>query len=153
MVARYPDTAYSAHGNYTTHYRLTMPLFNRSTEEQSVVLKMQTPLKNEAPRDNLSFLVPPEQKIFFRGTVQMRYPDENGILQTRRVHIVQKRGEQGQPLLTLKMPPGERRQLEIDLVYPPDATPPQVFTVESITPPPLPPQPEKIIPLIVVPTP
>jgi hypothetical protein len=153
MLVRYPDTAYSAHGNYTTHYRLTMPLLNKSTEEQSVVLKMQTPLKEESPRDNLRFLVPPEQKIFFRGTVQIRYSDETGAIQTKRVHIVQKRGEQGQPLLTLKMPPGERRQLEIDVVYPPDATPPQVFTVESIAPPPEPPQEKPIVPLILVPTP
>jgi hypothetical protein len=149
MLARYPDTAYKAHGNYATHYHLIMPLLNRSTTEQMVALKMQTPLKEESPPNTLRFLVPPEQRIFFRGTVQIRYSDDRGGIQTKRVHVVQKRGEKGEPLLTFAVPPGERRQLEIDVIYPPDATPPQVFTLESLVP-----VPEKPLPpLIEVPTP
>ncbi len=134
MLARYPDTAYQGHGNYGTHYRLIMPLLNSSPEEQNVVIKMQTPFKDEKLSGGLRFIspLPPDAPIFFRGNVQIRYTNDSGRLETKQVHIVQRRGEQGQSLISLKLPPGARRQVEIDLVYPPDASPPQVFTVESL---------------------
>ena len=134
MLKRYPDTAYRGHGNYGTHYRLTMPLLNNSSEERSVVIKMQTPFKDDVLFGGLRFLspVPADAPIFFRGTVQIRYADDAGHAATKQTHIVQKRGEQGQALITIKLPPGTRRSVEIDLIYPPDASPPQVFTVESL---------------------
>jgi hypothetical protein len=134
MLKRYPDTAYRGHGNYGTHYRLIMPLLNNSQEERSVVIKMQTPFKDDVLFGGLRFLspVPTDAPIFFRGTVQIRYPNDAGRTETRQTHIVQRRGEQGQALVTVKLPAGTRRQVEIDLIYPPDASPPQVFTVESL---------------------
>jgi hypothetical protein len=44
---------------------------------------------------------------------------------------VQRRGQQGEALVTLTMPPGDRRTVQVDLVYPPDATPPQILTVKT----------------------
>ncbi len=134
MLARYPDTAYQGHGNYGTHYRLIMPLLNASAEEQTIVIKMQTPFKDEKLSGGLRFIspLPLDAPIFFRGNVQIRYANDSGQVETKQVHIVQRRGEQGQSLISLKLPPGTRRQVEIDLVYPPDASPPQVFTVESL---------------------
>ncbi len=134
MLKRYPDTAYRGHGNYGTHYRLTMPLLNSSQEERNVVIKMQTPFKDDVLFGGLRFLspVPADAPIFFRGTVQIRYPNDAGRTETKQTHIVQRRGEQGQALVRVKLPPGTRRQVEIDLIYPPDASPPQVFTVESL---------------------
>ncbi len=134
MLKRYPDTAYRGHGNYGTHYRLIMPLLNNFPEERSVVIKMQTPFKDDVLFGGLRFLspVPADAPIFFRGTVQIRYLDDAGRTQTKQTHIVQRRGEQGEALVTIKLPPGTRRQVEIDLIYPPDASPPQVFTVESL---------------------
>lgn len=35
------------------------------------------------------------------------------------------------PLITLNMQPGEQREVTVDLMYPPDATPPQVLTVKT----------------------
>ncbi|MGB7893662.1 MAG: DUF3370 family protein, partial [Microcoleus sp.] len=46
-------------------------------------------------------------------------------------HIVQRRGQQGEPLVNVNMKPGERRLVQVDFLYPPDATPPQVLTVRS----------------------
>ncbi len=134
MLKRYPDTAYRGHGNYGTHYRLTMPLLNNSQEERSVVIKMQTPFKDDILFGGLRFLspMPADAPIFFRGTVQIRYSNDFGRTETKQTHIVQRRGEQGRALVTVKLPPGTRRQVEIDLIYPPDASPPQVFTVESL---------------------
>jgi Protein of unknown function (DUF3370) len=158
MLARYPDTAYRSHGNYGTHYRLTMPLHNTSQEEQNVAIKIQTPLKEEVLSGGLKFSVPalPDAPVFFRGTVQILYSNAAGGIETKSTHIVQRRGEQGQALVTMKLPPGDRRQVEIDLVYPPDASPPQVLTLESLAatlPLPVGTKPQGIMPVVLVPTP
>ncbi|MBD2580111.1 DUF3370 domain-containing protein [Oscillatoria sp. FACHB-1406] len=131
MLVRYPDTAYRAHGNYGIHYYLTLPLSNNSDEQRRVAIAFSTPLKEDDRDDELEFLDPPEDKIFFRGTVQVRYTDDRGATQTQFYHLVQRRGEQGKPLVTLSLSPRDRREVSIDFLYPPDATPPQVLTVST----------------------
>jgi hypothetical protein len=132
MLVRYPDTAYRAHGNYGVHYSLTLPLVNKTRKSQTVTLSLQTPIKQEDRVDGLRFLEPPDQQVFFRGTVQISYNDDRGVPQTRYVHLVQRRGQQGEPLVTLNMPKRDRRLVKIDFLYPPDATPPQVLTVRTL---------------------
>ena len=133
MLVRYPDTAYRAHGNYGIRYSLTMPLYNPTNTTQNVELKLQTPLQDEGLRNGLRFRQPPENRIFFRGTVRLRYANRLGVRQTHYVHLVQRRGQEGDPLVKLTIPPGERREVEIDFIYPPDATPPQVLTVQTVS--------------------
>lgn len=135
LLVRYPDTAYRAHGNYGVHYRLTLPLVNNTERFQTVVLTLQTPLQrddHEKQEDELRFLNPPDQQVFFRGTVQLSYKDDQGVPRTRYVHLVQRRGQQGEPLIRLNMLPGDRREVKVDLLYPPDSTPPQVLTVTTL---------------------
>ncbi|MER3587578.1 MAG: hypothetical protein C4322_03845, partial [Mastigocladus sp. ERB_26_1] len=67
----------------------------------------------------------------FRGTVRLGYKDDQGKQQTQFVHLVQKRGQAGEPLVVLNMKPGDKRLVQVDFLYPPDATPPQVLTVET----------------------
>ncbi|MEG4205456.1 DUF3370 domain-containing protein [Microcoleus sp. Pol7_A1] len=131
MLARYPDTAYLANGNYGIQYNLTFPLYNKSRESQSVSIKMQTPIKANIESGGLMFYDPPENRIFFRGTVRVMFNDDTGKTLTRYIHIVQRRGQQGEPLVNVNMKPGERRLVQVDFLYPPDATPPQVLTVRS----------------------
>lgn len=132
MLVRYPDTAYMAHGNYGVHYSLTLPLMNDTNDSQTVTLAIQTPIKQDRLQGGLRFLEPPPQQVFFRGTVQIQYTDDRGLPQIRYVHLVQRRGQQGEPLITLKMLPGDRRLVKVDFIYPPDATPPQVLTVRTL---------------------
>ena len=132
MLVRYPDTAYFAHGNYGMQYSLSLPLVNSTRNTQTVTLAIQTPLKQDEIQGGLRFLEPPDKPVFFRGTVQIRYTDDAGILRTRYVHLVQRRGQQGEPLVTLKMPPSDRRLVRVDFLYPPDASPPQVLTVRTL---------------------
>lgn len=132
MLARYGDTAYRAHGNYGIKYSLTLPLYNSSDQMQTVTLALQTPLQDETLREGLRFLESPEGQIFFRGTVRIRFTDDFGVPQTRYLHLVQRRGQQGQPLVQLRMPPGDRRLTQVEFLYPPDATPPQVLTVRTL---------------------
>ncbi len=131
MLVRYPDTAYFAHGNYGIQYSLTLPLVNHTNQPQTVSLTVQTPLKDDDPQGSLRFLEPPAKQVFFRGTVQIRYKDDQGLPGLRVVHLVQRRGQQGEPLVTLNMPPQDERFVQVDFLYPPDATPPQVLTVST----------------------
>jgi hypothetical protein len=133
LAVRYPDTAYEAHGNYGIEYDLTLPLHNPTDQPQTVTIALQTPLKEDQLTENgLRFLNPLPTSTFFRGTVRVRYTDDRGLPQSRYLHLVQRRGQQGEPLVTLEMPGGSRRLVEFSFLYPPDATPPQVLTVRTL---------------------
>lgn len=132
MLVRYPDTAYRAHGNYGIQYNLKLPLYNNTQSRRIVTISMQTPLKEEKlVNQGLRFLTTPGPQVLFRGTVQVRYKDEQGKPQVKLVHLVQKRGQIGEALAVLNLKPGDRSQVEVDFLYPPDATPPQVLTVTT----------------------
>ncbi|MEB3337993.1 MAG: DUF3370 domain-containing protein, partial [Leptolyngbyaceae bacterium] len=132
MAVRYPDTAYQAHGNYGIKYNLTLPLYNFSSQTQRVTLAIQTPVKEDKTKGGMVFYDPPDDRVFFRGTVRLRSTNDRDGTQTKFVHIVQKRGQQGEPLLILTMPPGSRTTVNVDFVYPPDSTPPQILTVATL---------------------
>jgi Protein of unknown function (DUF3370) len=132
MAVRYPDTAYESHGNYGVHYSLKLPLANLDTTARQVTVSLQTPIKQEKIDGGLRFLNPLPRTVHFRGTVKVSCPDDQGNLQTKYYHLVQKRGDQGSPLVTLTLPPRSNRSVQIDLLYPPDATPPQVLTLRSL---------------------
>ncbi len=134
MVVRYPDTAYQAHGNYGIEYSLNLPLYNNTTQTQRVSLAIQTPLKTDQAKGNLRFNQPPPTRVFFRGTVRLRYQDDQGIPRTRFFHLVQQQGQQGEPLVTLTLPAQGMRLVEVDFLYPPDATPPQVISIQTLRP-------------------
>ncbi len=130
MLVRYPDTAYRAHGNYGIKYDLSLPLYNPTNQLQTVNILFQTPLQNER-LEGLSFLSPPADRTFFRGTLRLRYSDDWNIPQTRYFHLIQKQGQKGDPLIRLRMMPGDRRLVRLEFIYPPDSTPPQVLTVQT----------------------
>jgi Protein of unknown function (DUF3370) len=132
MIARYPDTAYQAHGNYGVRYSLTLPLHNPTAQAQTVTIAVENPLKREDTAKGLAFFAPLPRNVFFRGTVRLRYTDDRGLPQTRYAHLVMRRGQSGDPLATLQMPPGDRRLVQFDFIYPPDATPPQVLTIKTL---------------------
>jgi len=131
MIRRYPDTAYAAHGNYGVLYDLTLPLHNPTDTTQTVTVSFETPIKQDATDEKLRFFDPLPTATFFRGTVEISYPDDDGLPRTKYFHLVQKRGQQGEPLATFEMPAGDRRLVNVQLRYPPDATPPQVLSVST----------------------
>ncbi|AFZ46769.1 hypothetical protein Cyast_0797 [Cyanobacterium stanieri PCC 7202] len=127
LAVRYSDTAFEAHGNYGVQYSLTLPLYNPTNEEQTVRVRMSTPIKKDV--GELEFLDEPGPQVFFRGLVQVRYTNDEGLPRWRYFHLVQRRGEEGQDLLTVNLPPNGNRLVSVDFLYPPDATPPQILTV------------------------
>jgi Protein of unknown function (DUF3370) len=132
MLKRYPDTAYQAHGNYAVQYNLSMPLLNKSDKIKTVVVTIESPVKKENPQEGLYFFNPLPKAAVFRGTVRFRYSDDYGMPQTEYFHLVQRRGQEGNELVKLQLQPNSKRTVKVDLIYPPDATPPQVLTVKTL---------------------
>ena len=133
MLVRYADTAYQAHGNYGVEYNLALPLHNSTQQAQTVTIALQTPIKeDELSTDGLRFFDPLPTPTFFRGTVRVSYQDDQGLPRTRYIHLVQRRGQPGEALVTLKMAEGDRRLVQFSFLYPPDASPPQVLTVRTL---------------------
>ncbi|PZO12044.1 MAG: hypothetical protein DCF25_18340 [Leptolyngbya foveolarum] len=128
---RYRDTAYLANGNYGVEYNLTLPLVNNTSSPQSVALSIQTPLQNDSLKDALQFYAKPAARVFFRGTVLFVYKEDDGRSRAYYTYLVQNRGQQGESLVELALAPGEQRDVNVQFLYPPDATPPQVLTVTT----------------------
>jgi hypothetical protein len=132
LLVRYPDTAYESHGNYAVEYNLTLPLYNSSTEKRQIDLTFATPIKeNKLSQGGLRFRQPSLDFPFFRGTIRLKYTDDKGKSIVRYVHLWHRTGKVLPPLLSLHLSPQSRREVKVDLIYPPDSTPPQVLMVSS----------------------
>ncbi|WP_413199693.1 DUF3370 domain-containing protein [Nostoc piscinale] len=133
MLVRYPDTAYEAHGNYGVEYNLSLPLKNQTNQTQKVTVTLETPLKEDKlSQGGIRFRKPSLDFPFFRGTVRLRYVDDQGQKKTRYVHLWHRTGQVLEPLVQFVLPPASQRNLQVDVIYPPDSTPPQVLTVRTL---------------------
>jgi Protein of unknown function (DUF3370) len=133
MLVRYPDTAYEAHGNYGVEYNLNFPLSNSTQKKQTVSVTLETPLKEDKlSQGGVRFRKPSLDFPFFRGTVRVRYTDDSGQQKTRYVHLWHRTGQVLEPLVQVVMPANTKRMVQVDLIYPPDSTPPQVLTVRTL---------------------
>jgi len=134
MVERYPDTAYQAHGNYGIEYDLLLPLYNPTDTTQQVAIRLETPIKEDTLSQNgLRFFDPLPTQTFFRGAIELHYRDDDGRFRTRYFHLAQRRGQEGENLVQLAIAPQNRRPVRVRLLYPPDATPPQVLTIYTLS--------------------
>lgn len=131
ITERYGDTAYRANGNYGVEYNLSLPLTNRTDTAKTVELSVQTPLPNDSLDNALQFSKSPASRVFFRGTVLFVYKEDNGRPRAAYTYLVQNRGQQGEPLVEVTLQPGEQRDVNVQFLYPPDATPPQVLTIST----------------------
>ncbi len=133
LSAFYPGTAWAAHGNYGVTYDLTIPLYNDGPTPVRLALAVESPLKQDRPQGGLSFLPTPARAVMFRGTVEVSGLDGEGPEARPRgrqgFHLVLRNGQQGPMLGTISLGPGQRRQVGVRLIYPADATPPQVLSL------------------------
>jgi hypothetical protein len=131
LKAFYPGTAWAAHGNYGVEYNLAIPLRNTSKQPVTLELAFESPLKTDQAQGGLRFNPKPGQSVMFRGTVEATGLDSSGGTSSgrRSVHLVQRVGQQGPALGTVSLAPGASRQLRVRLIYPADATPPQVLSL------------------------
>jgi len=134
LLARYPDTAYQAHGNYGVHYELALPFNNPDPFFRNYALRLSSPANISGPASNatLTYLYPPSQQVVFRGSVRLQWVDEYQQQQDQIVHLVLRQGEEAPPMALLTIPPGRRYDVKLSLIYPADATPPQLLTIERL---------------------
>ena len=127
----YPGTAWAAHGNYGVEYDLTLPLRNDTAQAQQLQLALENPLKADQPQGGLRFNTQPAKAVMFRGTVEVSGLDGEGGKPTGRqgFHLVLRAGQQGPALGSVSLAPGQSRELRVRLIYPADATPPQVLSL------------------------
>ena len=124
-------TAWAAHGNYGVEYDLTIPLRNPERSSRTVAIALESPDKRGSSNGKLQFKPGNSGPVMFRGTIEITGLDgANGrAMGRRRFHLVLRRGQEGPQLGTVSLAPGESRRVRVRLVYPADATPPQVLTV------------------------
>lgn len=134
LVVRYPDTAYAAHGNYAVEYRMQFPLYNPAATPVKVSFSLDTPVKTDQVKDNLTYFEPAAKNTFFRGTVLVQYLSDKGEKTKKYVHLVETRGTKSEEIFSIVMKPKGRRTVKFSMFYPPDATPPQVITFSSKAP-------------------
>ena len=134
LQALYPGTAWAAHGNYGVEYDLTLPLKNSGAAAQTLSLALESPLKTDQASDALRFRSSLSGPVMFRGPVEVvGLDDADGSPYGRQtVHLVLRQGQEGASLGQVTLKPGETRDVRIRLIYPADATPPQVLTVRPV---------------------
>jgi hypothetical protein len=137
LKASYPGTAWAAHGNYGVEYDLRLPLRNDTGRPVSLQLALESPLKGDKPLGGLKFRQGPGGSIWFRGSLEVAGLDgpEGKPLGREGFHLVLRSGQEGPSLGTVTLAPGGQRQLRLRLIYPADATPPQVLSLLPLAPP------------------
>ena len=100
-------------------------------------LQLDSPLKHDQPLGGLRFNPTPGKAVLFRGTVEVSGLDGDAGQPSgrRQFHLIQRSGQQGPTLGTVSLAPGAQRQLQVRLIYPADATPPQVLSLLPLQPP------------------
>ncbi|MFM7676753.1 MAG: DUF3370 domain-containing protein [Synechococcus sp.] len=136
LRAFYPGTAWAAHGNYGVEYDLTLPLRNDTSSPVQLQLALESPIKADQPQGGLRFRSVPSRSVMFRGTVEVRGLDNDQGRSggTQRFHLVQRAGQAGPALGRISLAPGQERQVQVRLIYPADATPPQVLSLLPVEP-------------------
>ncbi|MFM7265418.1 MAG: DUF3370 family protein, partial [Cyanobium sp.] len=135
LKAAYPGTAWAAHGNYGVEYDLTIPLRNTSNAPLRLQVQLDAPLKHDQALGGLRFNSTPAKAVVFRGSVEVSGLDGDGDRASGRrfFHLVQRAGQQGPALGSVSLPPGGERRLQLRLIYPADATPPQALSLLPIS--------------------
>lgn len=133
MVRRYDGTAYQAHGNYGVTYDLRIPLDNPSQTPRTFNLSLSHPTRvvGDRPASAAVYVNPPNRPVMFRGPVRVEWFDEAGLKQVRFVHLVIQHGQVMPPFVSLEVPARTRYDVMLTLLFPADATPPQLLSISS----------------------
>ncbi len=124
LLRRYPDTAYSAHGNYCVDYKVNLTIRNNDYIKRKLYVGFDCPLK--ADIDEIKYAERPEKAVFFRGSLKVSSEEYE-----RFYHFVLHKGEALEPFESFEVEPGQTRTVTVELLYPPDATPPQLLKFYS----------------------
>ena len=131
LTTLYDGTAWAAHGNYGVEYDLTLPLHNGSNQTKTYLLTLESPLKNDNNNASLNFRNSATGPVMYRGLIEVSGLKSQARVSMgrRRFHLVLRQGQKGPDLGRITLKPGETHNIRVRLVYPADATPPQVLTL------------------------
>jgi hypothetical protein len=118
VTHRLSDAAYAAHGNYGVTYDLALPLRNPGGRARRVALWLDSPKPT------------PGMPLAFSGPVEVSWVDAAGRSH-RVLRRLNMRPESRARITTLEVPAGAALDVRVRLVYPADATPPQVLRLRS----------------------
>jgi len=124
LLRRYNDTAFSAHGNYCVDYKITMTVHNNDYIKRKLYLGFDCPFKTDL--DEIKYADLPEKAVCFRGSIKVSSEDYE-----RFYHFVLHKGEALEPFESFEIEPYQARTVTVELLYPPDATPPQLLKFYS----------------------
>ena len=124
-------TAWAAHGNYGVEYDLTLPLTNRGSTQRTVAIALESPERKSSNPKQLVFSNSNSGPVMFRGPIEVTGLDgeDQSPSGKRRFHLVLRRGQKGPRLGQITLDPGQSRSIRVRLIYPADATPPQVLSI------------------------
>lgn len=132
LLRRYFDSAFASHGNYCLSYKMHFKCQNSDSRVRSVSLRLACPVKEDkAGQKEVTFLNPADKAVWYRGTVRVGITGEDNQKVDRYFHLVLHKGEKPEPMLSFEIDPYAHKEVEVDLFYPPDATPPQLLMIES----------------------
>lgn len=132
MIRRYPDSPPENHGNYCIRYALELPLNNDSAQAQTYQLSLTEPLNPNlaAGKNEVVYVDPPQGTRMFRGSVRFQWLDEKRQSQDQLIHLDLRNGQLAPPLISITVPAKASYKVKLSLIYPPDATPPQLLTIK-----------------------
>ncbi|MBX9696030.1 MAG: DUF3370 domain-containing protein [Cyanobacteria bacterium] len=134
LKVRYPDTAYSSHGNYGVRYLLPVVLENKFKKPATVSISLESPIKSDKSDGYADFLESPGPGVTFRGSVKVVDETSTRKDNSHYYHYVLRRGEESVPCTAFTLEPGNRKKATIELYYPADCTPPQLLTFKTSFP-------------------
>lgn len=132
MLRRYFDSAFASQGNYCLSYQMHFNCKNNDSKVRAVSVRLACPVKEDRPgQKEIVFLNPPDKAVWYRGTVRVGITGEDNEKVDRYFHLVLHKGEKTEPMLSVELDPYSTKKIDVDLFYPPDATPPQMLILES----------------------
>ena len=132
MYRRYFDTAYRAQGNYAVYHKLSFRIENTTNSARLVKVSFACPLKKDGKngkKEKQLYFLPGDMKtapVFYRGSIKLSEDKKETYF-----HIVLHRGQKAESLKELLIEPYDYKDISIEFLYPPDATPPQAILFES----------------------
>ena len=124
-----PESAVESHGNYGVSYEVSYRLSNPEATSQTLKLRWSQPSTHQS-QANPPFVYHPEAQVVFRGTIAVRTSSDKT---TEYIHLQTRRGVWPEAFYQVELAPQETKTLTLSWVYPPDAIPPQLLSLERIS--------------------
>jgi hypothetical protein len=130
LLKRYPTSAVQAQGSYGVLYELTIPLDNPGDTACQYALGFSSPLKMTGDKPGAPMYGNADGKpVMFRGPLRLDWLDTDGKPRQLMRHITLRQGEAGRAFAELGVPPRQRINARLSLIYPADCTPTQLLTI------------------------